>query len=268
MKIRNQYIISILVFIIILAIISVSVVITNQQVTQINSQEQIASNIQTGASNLNIISNDYFLYQESQQLTQWQSQFSTLSNNLQKLNSTNSEQQALVGDVHSDMQNLNSVFNNAVTFLQNAPRNESVRILPEFQTDWSRLAVQNQALAFDASVLSKFFSNQANQVKQTNSLLVLALIGAFGAYFVTVYFIVYRRTLTSISKLQDGTKIVGSGNLDYSIGLKANDEVGELSQAFNQMTANLKTVTASKADLERKSKSARKPKKQLRDKLN
>ncbi|MGO8805296.1 MAG: ATP-binding protein, partial [Candidatus Bathyarchaeia archaeon] len=49
---------------------------------------------------------------------------------------------------------------------------------------------------------------------------------------------------------QNGTKIIGSGNLDYSISSNSNDEVGELSQAFNQMTANLKTVTASKTDLE------------------
>ena len=77
------------------------------------------------------------------------------------------------------------------------------------------------------------------------------MIVAFGAYFVTVYFVVYRRTLRSIAKLQDGTKIIGSGNLDYLLPLKSNDEIGELSQAFNQMTANLKTVTASKIDLEK-----------------
>ena len=131
------------------------------------------------------------------------------------------------------------------------PVMRAVRILPEFQTDWSRLAVQNQALAFDASILSKSFENQANQLKQTSNILILGLIGTFGAYFVIVYFVVYRRTLRSIANLQDGTKIIGSGNLDYSIASKSNDEFGELSQAFNQMTTNLKTVTASKIDLEK-----------------
>ena len=85
----------------------------------------------------------------------------------------------------------------------------------------------------------------------------MGLIGAFGAYFVMVYFVVYRRTLKSITKLQDGTKIIGSGNLDYSIASKSNDEIGELSQAFNQMTTNLKTVTASKNDLEQAQASLR-----------
>ncbi len=57
--------------------------------------------------------------------------------------------------------------------------------------------------------------------------------------------------LRSIEFLQTGTKIIGSGNLDFSLEEKRNDEIGELSKSFNLMTANLKTITASKADLER-----------------
>ena len=72
-----------------------------------------------------------------------------------------------------------------------------------------------------------------------------------------IYYLVFRRTFRSITKLQDGTKIIGSGNLDYSIAAQSNDEIGELSKAFNQMTANLKTVTASKTDLEQAQASLR-----------
>ena len=51
--------------------------------------------------------------------------------------------------------------------------------------------------------------------------------------------------------LQAHTAVIGSGNLDFRIEEKRNDEIGDLSRAFNQMTINLKTVTSSKADLER-----------------
>jgi PAS domain-containing protein len=75
-------------------------------------------------------------------------------------------------------------------------------------------------------------------------------MGIFGAYFFTNYLIVYRRALKSISDLQDGTRIIGSGDLNYYIKTSRQDEIGELSCAFNQMTANLKSVTASKTDLD------------------
>jgi len=250
MRLKSQYIISIAIFGILLTIISASVIFTNQQVAQINNKEQMAGNIQTGASNLAYISNDYFLYQQSAQLSQWQNQFSSLLYDLSKLIPNGPEQQSQINNVKTDLQNLGSVFNSSVSFIEGTPRNESLRVLPAFQTDWDRLALQNQALTFDASVLSKSFGDQANQLKQTNNILILSLIGTFGAYFVAVYFLVYGRTLKSIAKLQDGTKIIGSGNLDHFLISKSNDEIGELSRAFNQMTINLKSVTASKTDLE------------------
>ena len=57
--------------------------------------------------------------------------------------------------------------------------------------------------------------------------------------------------LKAIATLHAGTAVIGSGNLDFRIEEKRDDEIGELSRAFNQMTADLKTVTASKEDLER-----------------
>ena len=60
----------------------------------------------------------------------------------------------------------------------------------------------------------------------------------------------YRRILKSIVTLRDGTVVIGSGNLDFFIEETKNDEIGELSNAFNRMTADLKAVTASKDDLE------------------
>ncbi len=60
-----------------------------------------------------------------------------------------------------------------------------------------------------------------------------------------------RRILKSLARLRAGAAIIGSGNLDFRIEGKRNDEIGDLSRAFNQMTADLKAVTASKTDLER-----------------
>jgi PAS domain S-box-containing protein len=250
MKLRNQLILSIIAFGIVLLFISASVVITNQQVAQINNNEQTANSINTGASNLAYIANDYFLYRQSTQLNSWQAQFSSLQEGISNLESSNPEQMAQIQIVEGDLQRLGTVFNSSVSILQNVPQNESASAFPAFQTASGRLNIQNQALAFDASVLSNSFEDQANQLKQTNSFLIFALLGAFGAYFVMIYFIVFRRTFRSITKLQEGTKIIGSGNLDYSVASRSNDEIGELSRYFDQMTSNLKTVTASKTDLE------------------
>ena len=250
MKIKNQFRISIIAFVIILSIIAASIVITEQQISQLNTRAATALDIQTGASTLSYISNNYFLYQDNSSETMWQTQFSKMSNDISQLNSTDPQQQALVNNVNIDMQNLNAVFADIEVFLQNAPRNTSVRVLPAFQTDWSRIAVQNQALAFDSQQLSQTLRNQVDQLNLTNIGLIVAFLGLFGAYFITNYLITYRKTLKSISELQAGIAVIGSGNLNHHLKVNKNDEIGDLSQAFNQMTTNLKVVTASKTELE------------------
>ena len=62
MKLKSQLIISILLFAIILITVSTSIIVTDQQLAQISNKEKIANNINTGASGLAYISNDYFLY--------------------------------------------------------------------------------------------------------------------------------------------------------------------------------------------------------------
>jgi len=41
-------------------------------------------------------------------------------------------------------------------------------------------------------------------------------------------------------RLRRGTKEIINGNLNYKVGTSANDEIGQLSRAFDEMTANLK----------------------------
>lgn len=251
MRIRSQFVISITAFFIVLVIIAASLAITEQQNTQLDSQQTAISNLETGASNLNYISNSYFLYQDNSSIILWQSEYSRLANYVSKVTLSDPEQKALLQAVKSDLDNLKTVFDGVVLFLQSSPRNLSVRALPEFQTQWSRMAVQIQALSFDSQQLSRALTNQSNQLTLTTIVLIVALLGLFGAYFITNYLLASRKTLDSISKLQSGIAVIGSGDLDYLVKAGRNDEIEQISNSVNQMAVNLKTVTASKTELEK-----------------
>lgn len=49
-----------------------------------------------------------------------------------------------------------------------------------------------------------------------------------------------------ICELQKGAVELGKGNLDYQVIISSHDEIGLLSQTFNQMAVNLKDMTASR----------------------
>ena len=96
MRLRTQFIITMLLFGIILVVIAASAIITDQLVEKAGEQEEIASSIAQGASELSYLSNDYLIYRESQQLKRWQSRFASFSAQVAGLRADRPEQQALV----------------------------------------------------------------------------------------------------------------------------------------------------------------------------
>ncbi|MHB0976307.1 MAG: SpoIIE family protein phosphatase [Candidatus Aquicultorales bacterium] len=252
MKIRTQFIVTMAMFGLVLLAVAASVVITNQEVERLNTQEETAFDIEREASELSYLSNDYLLFREDPQHVRWESKWASLSDNLSKLDLSGSEERVIANNMKANHQRLKVVFDNISSIFEGeggTSVKESSQSLT--QVSWSRMAVQNQGIAFDASQLSQVLRDRKDELKQTNSLLVFALLGGFGAYFIANYLVVSRRLLRSIANLQDGTKVIGSGDLDFTLETKSNDEIGELSRAFNRMTADLKRVTASKAELEK-----------------
>ncbi len=72
----------------------------------------------------------------------------------------------------------------------------------------------------------------------TNTLILLLVIFLFIAVFISTFI---SRTITRpLRKLHEGTEEITKGNLDYKVGVLSSDEVGQLSRAFDEMTANLK----------------------------
>ena len=53
------------------------------------------------------------------------------------------------------------------------------------------------------------------------------------------------RMIKPVLSLSEGVKIVGNGDLDYNLNVRAKDEIGDLALAFNKMTQDLKTYIKS-----------------------
>jgi PAS domain S-box-containing protein len=251
MRIRTQFIITTLLFGIILILMAVSAFVTHRQVDTTKKQESIATSIAQGANDLSYLANDYLIYRESQQLSRWQSRFALFSNQVAALNVDRPEQQVLTRNIQVNLHRLKEVFNSTVSAAGALPSTQEAVLDPALlQVSWSRIAIQSQGLISDASRLSQLLHQQMDQLVNRRTLLLYFMMAVFGALLLSSYMMTSRRILKSLARLRAGAAIIGSGNLDFSIEEKRNDEIGDLSHAFNQMTADLKTVTASKADLE------------------
>ena len=191
MKIKNQFILSMSIFSAVLLFVAMPVIVTNQQIAEIDAQQDFSESIERGAGKLSILSGQYFLYQQDQQLTLWQSNVASILENLSQLNPVNSQQQKLVNNVRGDLEQLNAEFTGVVSFLETAPRNTSVRVISEFQNSWDRLINGHQTFALDAFRLSESLRTQDDQLRQTSTVLIIALFGIFGGFFFTNYLLAY-----------------------------------------------------------------------------
>ena len=250
MKIKYQLFTTIISFTIVLFIISISIFYTNERVAQLSNQQDTTGNIQSTIGQLSHISNQYFLQQNDLQLLSWKLNIAAISGNLTELSIKDPQQDQIKGIIRIDIQEVDNAFNNTAFYLQSSPRNQSVRILPEFQFVWNTLSDKIQTLSTDSAQLSQLLRSQTNQAEESNIVLIVILLSVFAIYLVINYLLNYRSTLKSISELQNGIKIVGSGNLDYYVNIDKKNEIGELSNSFNRMTTNLKDLTAKLQDQE------------------
>jgi signal transduction histidine kinase len=235
----------------ILVVVGVSLMITIRQKQGLRSQEEIAHSLELGARELSYLSNDFLLHGESQQRLRWEKRFSSFSQLLTDFSPNSPEIASLIQEIKTDQERLRAIFAEVASALENSHSNgDHAGYLAMIRVSWSRMEVQNQGIAFSASQIDRMLEEQTHRLQQRRVILLFMLIAVFGAFLVINFVIVNRRILLALEDLQEKTRIVGSGNLELVIEVNKADEIGDLSRAFNRMTADLRAVTASKTDLE------------------
>jgi PAS domain S-box-containing protein len=78
---------------------------------------------------------------------------------------------------------------------------------------------------------------------------ILLSAGLVTVLAVVVALFISRSITRPLHALHKGTEMIGQGNLNYRVGTRVKDEIGQLSRAFDRMTDNLRNSTASIEDL-------------------
>ena len=98
-------------------------------------------------------------------------------------------------------------------------------------------ANNNNALAIVKTDFNRTYNTALHSI--ATSMIVITLISLLAAILTT------RSIIKPLNRLRKGTEMIAQGNLDYKVGTKAKDEIGQLSRAFDQMTEGLMTTMTS-----------------------
>jgi PAS domain S-box-containing protein len=250
-KIKTQFTATVAVFAVIILVVVVSLVIAGRQTQQLQKRIDIVHNLELRIRELSYLFNDYLLHAEVQQRTRWETRQSSLTRLVENFSTDDPRLASMVREIGTNQVRLGKIFNEVSSTIETGlPAVGSSDYISMIRVSWSRMEVQSQGMSFSASQIEQLLREQASLLQQRGVVLLFVLIGLFGAFLFVNYATVNRRILKALADLRAGAKVIGSGNLQFAFAEKKADEIGELSRAFNQMTADLRAVTASKADLE------------------
>lgn len=80
---------------------------------------------------------------------------------------------------------------------------------------------------------------------------ILLFVGALVVVIPISGFLIVRSIARPVAALMRGTAVVAAGDLSHKVGTLADDELGELSRAFDRMTESLRATTVSRDELAR-----------------
>ncbi len=243
MKIRTRLVLSMAFIFLLFVVLSISAVSTSWQEGQMDQQLALIEKTQLDTYALNQLTTDYLLNREDRQKVQWETQYSTVSADIEGLKPTGPGQQALVGSMRKDLQHLKEIFSEVSPTIETMESSGRVQPGDTFTTtSWSRMEVRNQGIIADASRLAGLVRQESERVRNASTLVMYALLGTILAILLMNYFLLYRRFLTSVDDLRTGTEVIRSGNLDFRIPEKGDDEFHTLAASFNEMTASRKNA--------------------------
>jgi len=216
------------------------------------AQIELFDEIEHCSYQLNILSHEVILHPENISLQkQWRQKQFNLSNLLDQLKSGITENQNIT-HLQNNHQKLNNLFDRLIscpTF--NRQRTFSDSLLK----DQEKAIIESinhtmQSIQFKASDLLLDAKNNYREVLKQITWIMLAFY--FAGTIIVIFLVLHLgiSILAPLEKLQEGIEIVHSGNLNYQIGLKSNNELGMISQAFDHMIVKLQTIMTRRDELE------------------
>jgi signal transduction histidine kinase len=221
------------------------------QIDRIRRQEVIIAALAREVSDLTSLTYEYGITSGARAQIQWTGQYGYVEAHLNEATAIFNvpDKKKVLDDMRQHVDDAGKRFSALKEFdaskrsaerfygLRNNLVNSLILVLQEISPLADKLRDMNKA---EADRLGRY----ANRV-------TLFLVFALILCMPPVLYIIVRRITSPIEALQDGMRIIASGNLQHRIRVDSTDEVGVLSLGFNEMAGRIQEVTVSRDDLAR-----------------
>ena len=253
MSIRTKLRLSAVVTVGLALAVTFTVSLQYRNVSQAARTERFAQGVIKDVSDLNSLSYEYLLLKDKRPGAQWQLKHASLGRVLSEHVTASVEEERLLARLRSNHEQLKRLFDAVSERVVKGPAGTETS--PSRYDELSegvtaQLMARAEMMASDASLLGRESARHMDAVQQTSLILVLASAFVLIVSASATASLLARSIGGSIRVLEQGTQRIAAGDLEYRLGMPANDELGKLARSFDNMTERLQTVTVSKDRLQ------------------
>lgn len=263
MRIRTQQLFGAIIAAAAIGAIAVTLLDAMQRTNQAVLRSNFATSINAdGISGLRLVTVEYLIYRNDRARLQWQQRHKSLSRLLDQDVFSEPDERVVFDRIRQQHRDLEETFTDLLKL--DFDRGSTERELALSRVTEKRLVTNvmllSQTMVLDATRLTRMTAERivATQVR-TNWLLV-GLVTLLGLIIAANFWASIRQIVRPIKKLRIGAEAFARGELGMRTGLTVNNELGDLSQAFDQMAARLADTMA---EVERKSTQLQETNKEL-----
>ena len=214
---------------------------------QINSavdKSRLASKIIKTINDRRGIADDYLLYQKNEMAVQWQAMYDVVTNVLQSNEFKTEEEQSILKDMRDANEISKQIFLQLID-LQESELSGKISNL-EFQESKtklaSRLLAERLPLLSGAYRLDEISYRDRETILQRANVFMMLSIGTLVALIFFILLLFGLKAVARLSSLHEGIRIITSGNLGYRVSHQGNDEIGQITRSFNEMSDTLQSA--------------------------
>ncbi|MEN6616271.1 MAG: PAS domain S-box protein, partial [Syntrophorhabdus sp.] len=239
MKIRTRLAISAILPLGLFFIIVSMYVYTGRQVDHVRHKGETAAQIRRNVSDLSFIVQHRLLRHEIQRETPLNQVETTLATLISRQRSESPAESIILKRLRQDQQDINLLLSRLeMLWTQKGVKTTETVELENQLT--AQVLERIREMASDAERLEKEATKEAAGAEKRANLIILGLTGFFSALALVISLSIMRRTSAALARIEEGTQIIGKGDMDHVIPIIADDELGHLSYAFNEMTGELR----------------------------
>lgn len=221
--------------------------------------------IMQSMNELNNFVQSYMMYQNDRPRLQFLMEHDSISKVIDTIRFHTKEEQLILESIRHNSGSMKDAFLKLAANYERSAATVNALLLKEAEERLAgRILIKSRDVLSDALRLESLIHNEITTTQKNISMLIFFLIITITLPLTTVLLRMIRSINTSLSALRKGTEVIAAGNLNHPIAITSEDEIGELSRAFNLMSERLKNTTTSRDELRKEMEERRRTEEALR----